>query len=85
MDLETCSDDTLLNEVRDRLETKKAKDELLDALQKVGKDYSRVLSEFDSCRAALAYEVKKRGISVNPPKNYDGAWHEYLIKMLAKK
>lgn len=45
-------------------------------------DYINCVGKFDACRAMLAVMVEKKGISVNPPDDYKGAWHEYLIEQL---
>jgi len=45
-------------------------------------DYDGCVGKFDDCRAMLAFMVERKGISVTPPDDYKGAWHEYLIEQL---
>ena len=71
----------MLDEIGRR--TKLVEDRLCGKLNEAVEDYNRVVSKFDECRGALAAEVEAHGFPSNLPDNYKGAWHEYLIELLA--
>lgn len=47
-------------------------------------DYLQCVEKFDDCRACLARVVEALGGQVNPPDEYEGAWHEWLIEHAGK-
>ena len=71
----------MLDEIGRR--TKLVEDRLCDELAEAVKDYIRAVSKFDKCRGSLAAEVEAHGFPSNPPNNYKGEHHEYLIELLA--
>ena len=53
-------------------------------VEKAHDDYLQCVGKFDECRACLARIVEALGGQVNPPDEYQGAWHEWLIEHAGK-
>lgn len=51
---------------------------------RVRADYLQCVEKFDECRGCLARIVEALGGQVNPPDDYKGAWHEWLIEHAGK-
>ena len=78
-------DNVYIQDMLDEIErrAKFVEDRLRDELDEAVENYDRMVSKFNKCRGALAAEVKAHGFPSNLPDNYKGAWHEYLIELLA--
>ncbi len=52
--------------------------------EKTRTDYLQCVEKLDDCRGCLARIVEALGGQVNPPDEYEGAWHEWLIEHAGK-
>ena len=71
----------LMGQVPNLIEYAIANSEYIDWLEAERKNmnYENAILKFDNSRACLARMAEHLKLRVNPPDDYDGAWHEWLI------